>query len=143
MVRCPHLTIAVRGHSCPPQGRQAGAEGGSCLLVIPTPVVLFVAGAWANLISLNVEPMPSIPNLSLTTASGPLLETRHPNVVRYFVREEAGEFVYLALQLCELSLHNAMAQIYAAMVRGAGVAGDAGSERRRPSLLLAVLSRAG
>lgn len=42
---------------------------------------------------------------------------RHPNVVRYFVREEAGEFVYLALQLCQLSLHNAMTQIHAAMVR--------------------------
>lgn len=43
--------------------------------------------------------------------------SRHPNVVRYFVREEAGEFVYLALQLCQLSLHNAMAQIHGAMVR--------------------------
>ncbi|CAN0261910.1 unnamed protein product [Discosporangium mesarthrocarpum] len=41
----------------------------------------------------------------------------HPNVVRYFVREEAGEFVYLALQLCQLSLHNAMAQIHNVMVR--------------------------
>lgn len=38
-------------------------------------------------------------------------------MVRYFVREEAGEFVYLALQLCQLSLHNAMAQIHLAMVR--------------------------
>ena len=38
-------------------------------------------------------------------------------MVRYFVREEAGEFVYLALQLCQLSLHNAMAQIHGAMVR--------------------------
>lgn len=37
-------------------------------------------------------------------------------MVRYFVREEAGEFVYLALQLCQLSLHNAMAQIHATMV---------------------------
>lgn len=37
-------------------------------------------------------------------------------MVRYFVREEAGEFVYLALQLCQLSLHNAMAQIHSAMV---------------------------
>ncbi|CAM9664324.1 unnamed protein product, partial [Hapterophycus canaliculatus] len=41
----------------------------------------------------------------------------HPNVVRYFVREEAGEFVYLALQLCHLSLHNAMAQIHSFMAQ--------------------------
>lgn len=39
-------------------------------------------------------------------------------MVRYFVREEAGEFVYLALQLCQQSLHNAMAQIHSALVRG-------------------------
>ncbi|CAN0439544.1 unnamed protein product, partial [Ectocarpus sp. 12 AP-2014] len=41
----------------------------------------------------------------------------HPNVVRYFVREEAGEFVYLALQLCQQSLHNAMAQIHSALAQ--------------------------
>jgi hypothetical protein len=28
----------------------------------------------------------------------------HPNVVRYFLREQRGEFVYLALQLCVMSL---------------------------------------
>ncbi|CAM9313075.1 unnamed protein product [Chrysoparadoxa australica] len=44
----------------------------------------------------------------------------HPNVVRYFVREEAGEFVYLALQLCQLSLHSAMAQLQ----RSAAAAAD-------------------
>ncbi len=30
----------------------------------------------------------------------------HPNVVRYFLREEKGEFVYLALQLCRMSLRD-------------------------------------
>uniref|UniRef100_A0A6U5FW69 non-specific serine/threonine protein kinase n=1 Tax=Corethron hystrix TaxID=216773 RepID=A0A6U5FW69_9STRA len=32
----------------------------------------------------------------------------HPNVVRYFLKEVAGEFVYLALELCELSLQDAI-----------------------------------
>lgn len=30
----------------------------------------------------------------------------HPNVVRYFLKEVHGEFVYLALELCDLSLHD-------------------------------------
>jgi hypothetical protein len=30
----------------------------------------------------------------------------HPNVVRYFLREIKSEFVYLALQLCEMSLRD-------------------------------------
>ena len=30
----------------------------------------------------------------------------HPNVVRYFLKEVKGDFVYLALELCDLSLHN-------------------------------------
>jgi len=30
----------------------------------------------------------------------------HPNVVRYFLREQKGEFVYLALQLCKMSLRD-------------------------------------
>lgn len=30
----------------------------------------------------------------------------HPNVVRYFLRETQGEFVYLALQLCKMSLRD-------------------------------------
>lgn len=30
----------------------------------------------------------------------------HPNVVRYFLKEMRGDFVYLALELCELSLHD-------------------------------------
>jgi hypothetical protein len=30
----------------------------------------------------------------------------HPNVVRYFLKEIRGDFVYLALELCDLSLHN-------------------------------------
>lgn len=29
----------------------------------------------------------------------------HPNVVRYFLKEVKGDFVYLALELCDLSLH--------------------------------------
>ncbi len=28
----------------------------------------------------------------------------HPNVVRYFLKEERGEFIYLALQLCSMTL---------------------------------------
>ena len=30
----------------------------------------------------------------------------HPNVVRYFLKEARGDFVYLALELCSLSLHD-------------------------------------
>mmetsp|Transcript_227 Transcript_227/g.314 ORF Transcript_227/g.314 Transcript_227/m.314 type:complete len:1374 (+) Transcript_227:123-4244(+) len=30
----------------------------------------------------------------------------HPNVVRYFLKEVKGDFVYLALELCEMSLHD-------------------------------------
>jgi len=30
----------------------------------------------------------------------------HPNVVRYFMKEVRGDFVYLALELCDLSLHD-------------------------------------
>jgi hypothetical protein len=30
----------------------------------------------------------------------------HPNVVRYFLKEVRGDFVYLALELCNLSLHD-------------------------------------
>eukprot|EP00980_Cylindrotheca_fusiformis_P006153 scaffold1319_cov126-Cylindrotheca_fusiformis.AAC.42 len=30
----------------------------------------------------------------------------HPNVVRYFLKEFRGDFVYLALELCDLSLHD-------------------------------------
>lgn len=35
----------------------------------------------------------------------------HPNVVRYFVREMAGEFVYLALELCVCSLRDFVAKL--------------------------------
>lgn len=30
----------------------------------------------------------------------------HPNVVRYFLKEVRGDFVYLALELCDMSLHD-------------------------------------
>ena len=30
----------------------------------------------------------------------------HPNVVRYFLKEARGDFVYLALELCDMSLHD-------------------------------------
>lgn len=30
----------------------------------------------------------------------------HPNVVRYFLKEAQGDFVYLALELCDMSLHD-------------------------------------
>jgi hypothetical protein len=46
----------------------------------------------------------------------------HPHVVRYFVREEAGEFVYLALQLCQLSLHSGVAQVQRAVAAAASAA---------------------
>lgn len=35
----------------------------------------------------------------------------HPNVVRYFLREEKAEFVYLALQLCEMSLRDFISSV--------------------------------
>jgi serine/threonine protein kinase len=35
----------------------------------------------------------------------------HPNVVRYFLKEVRGEFVYLALELCDLSLHDLIAML--------------------------------
>ena len=30
----------------------------------------------------------------------------HPNVVRYFLKEMRGDFVYLALELCNMSLND-------------------------------------
>ena len=30
----------------------------------------------------------------------------HPNVVRYFLKEMRGDFVYLALELCDMSLND-------------------------------------
>ncbi|CAM9850931.1 unnamed protein product, partial [Phaeothamnion confervicola] len=70
----------------------------------------------------------------------------HPNVVRYFVREESGEFVYLALQLCELSLSRAMTQIREMDARNrtngvsVGSGGDGGgSAARAPPQLRAAL----
>lgn len=35
----------------------------------------------------------------------------HPNVVRYFLKEVRGDFVYLALELCDLSLHDFIAML--------------------------------
>ena len=35
----------------------------------------------------------------------------HPNVVRYFLKEVRGDFVYLALELCDMSLHDLIAAI--------------------------------
>ena len=35
----------------------------------------------------------------------------HPNVVRYFLKEVRGDFVYLALELCDLSLHSLISQL--------------------------------
>ena len=35
----------------------------------------------------------------------------HPNVVRYFLKEIRGDFVYLALELCDLSLHDLIGNI--------------------------------
>ena len=35
----------------------------------------------------------------------------HPNVVRYFLKEVRGDFVYLALELCDLSLHDLIGQV--------------------------------
>ena len=37
----------------------------------------------------------------------------HPNVVRYFLKEARGDFVYLALELCDLSLHDMIAEMKA------------------------------
>ncbi|KAL7576060.1 hypothetical protein ACA910_000844 [Epithemia clementina (nom. ined.)] len=38
----------------------------------------------------------------------------HPNVVRYFLKEVRGDFVYLALELCDLSLHELIGHMSAA-----------------------------
>jgi Protein kinase domain len=35
----------------------------------------------------------------------------HPNVVRYFLKEVRGDFVYLALELCDMSLHDLILKI--------------------------------
>jgi serine/threonine protein kinase len=35
----------------------------------------------------------------------------HGNVVRYFLKEQQGEFVYLALQLCRMSLRDFVMQL--------------------------------
>ena len=35
----------------------------------------------------------------------------HPNVVRYHLKETRGDFVYLALELCDLSLHDLIGHI--------------------------------
>ena len=35
----------------------------------------------------------------------------HPNVVRYFLKETKGEFVYLALELCDMSLDELIASL--------------------------------
>lgn len=35
----------------------------------------------------------------------------HPNVVRYHIKETRGDFVYLALELCDLSLHDLIGHI--------------------------------
>jgi serine/threonine-protein kinase/endoribonuclease IRE1 len=44
----------------------------------------------------------------------------HPNVVRYFLKEIRGDFVYLALELCDLSLHDLIGHLRTNMdkVRG-------------------------
>ena len=35
----------------------------------------------------------------------------HPNVVRYFLKESRGDFVYLALELCDMSLNDLIASL--------------------------------
>ena len=40
----------------------------------------------------------------------------HPNVVRYFLREQNGEFVYLVLQLCRMSLRDFVMHIQRAKI---------------------------
>jgi serine/threonine protein kinase len=39
----------------------------------------------------------------------------HPNVVRYFMKEVRGDFVYLALELCDMSLHDLIGHIKSRM----------------------------
>ena len=43
----------------------------------------------------------------------------HPNVVRYFLKEVRGDFVYLALELCDLSLHDLIGTL-GSILRDAG-----------------------
>lgn len=44
----------------------------------------------------------------------------HPNVVRYFLKEQQGEFVYLALQLAKMSLKDFVLQLQKYMSRNKG-----------------------
>ena len=44
----------------------------------------------------------------------------HPNVVRYFLKEQQGEFVYLALQLAKMSLKDFVLQLQKCMSRNKG-----------------------
>lgn len=37
-----------------------------------------------------------------------LMTTNHPNVLRYFQREDFGDFIHLALELCDMSLSDAL-----------------------------------
>ena len=48
----------------------------------------------------------------------------HPNVVRYFLKEVKGDFVYLALELCDMSLHELIVKLRKHM-------GEAGPLRSR------------
>ena len=49
----------------------------------------------------------------------------HPNVVRYFVQEHRGGFVYLALELCAMTLHDAIQRVRAHQASNASSSGRA------------------
>ena len=45
----------------------------------------------------------------------------HPNVVRYFLKEVRGDFVYLALELCDMSLHDLIGSLRNRSSVGTGI----------------------
>lgn len=52
----------------------------------------------------------------------------HPNVVRYHLKETRGDFVYLALELCDLSLHDLIGHIRSKLDR---IGSEDGHERAK------------
>jgi serine/threonine protein kinase len=59
----------------------------------------------------------------------------HPNVVRYFLKEARGDFVYLALELCDLSLHDLIGTLRQHMEQ------NGNKENRLPDVLVSPVTK--
>ncbi len=55
----------------------------------------------------------------------------HPNVVRYFLQEQRSDFLYLALQLCQMSLRDYVQALKANSSLLASAEGD-GAQSKKP-----------